>query len=123
MNGISAAFAGRLGKDAEVRTTRAGKPWVAFSVCVDTNKDSEAATSWVKVALFGDGVDAMAPRLTKGTEVYCEGKLSLRSWVDGNGNERSGLSLATGTVTVMGQIGKKPREAAKAKELDDAIPF
>jgi hypothetical protein len=32
MNGIHGCFTGRLGKDAEVRTTRDGKPWASFSV-------------------------------------------------------------------------------------------
>jgi hypothetical protein len=27
MNGLHAAFTGRIGKDAEVRTARDGKPW------------------------------------------------------------------------------------------------
>ena len=102
MNGIHAAFTGRIGKDCEVRTTRAGKPWAAFPVAVDTTKDAEAGTSWVKVALFGDTVDATAPKLLRGTQVYIEGRLSLRSWTDANGRERAGLSLATGGVQVMG---------------------
>lgn len=102
MNGIHAAFTGRIGKDAEIRTTRAGKPWAAFPVAVDTTKDAEAGTAWVKVALFGDSVDELAPKLIKGVEVYCEGRLSLRPWTDANGKERAGLSLATGGVQVMG---------------------
>jgi hypothetical protein len=61
MNGIHSAFTGRLGKDAEVRTTKDGKPWAAFSVAVDTQKDSEAATAWVRVNLFGDRVDELPP--------------------------------------------------------------
>jgi single-strand DNA-binding protein len=126
MNGITAAFVGRIGKDAEIRTTKTGKPWASFSVAVDTDKDAEAGTSWVRVALFGDTVDAMAPRLVKGVEVYVEGRLSLRNWTDPEGRERSGLSLATNAVVIMGQIGKRPREAAQPKareEFDDPIPF
>jgi single-strand DNA-binding protein len=120
VNGILACFTGRLGKDAEVRTTKAGKAWASFSVCVDTDRDAEAATLWVRCALFGDTVDAMAPRLLKGTEVYCEGRLSLRPWTDGAGKERVGLSLATGLVQPMGQIGKP---AQPKREEHDAIPF
>lgn len=30
MNGVHAAFTGRIGKDAEVRTTRDGKPWASL---------------------------------------------------------------------------------------------
>jgi hypothetical protein len=47
-----------------------------------------------------------APRLLKGVEVYCEGRLSLRPWTDASGEKRAGLSLATGLVQVMGQIGR-----------------
>jgi single-strand DNA-binding protein len=122
MNGITACFVGRLGKDAEVRTTKAGKPWASFSVCVDTDRDAEAATLWVRVSLFGDTVADMAPRLLKGTEVYCEGRLSLRPWTDGAGKERVGLSLATGLVQPMGQIGRPAQPKAKREEHDE-IPF
>jgi single-strand DNA-binding protein len=131
MNGILACFVGRLGKDAEIRTTRDGKPWASFPVAVDSDKDREAATSWVRVACFGDRVDELAPRLTKGTQVYVEGRLTLRPWTDSEGRERAGLSLATGEVVIMGQIGRRPKlggvsntppKEAK-REFDDAIPF
>jgi hypothetical protein len=36
MNGITAAFTGRIGKDAEVRTTKDEKPWASFPVAVDS---------------------------------------------------------------------------------------
>jgi single-strand DNA-binding protein len=107
MNGIRAAFTGRLGKDAEIRTTRAGKPWAAFPVVVDTDVDSEAGTAWVRVALFGDTVEGLAPRLTKGAEIYCEGRLTLRPWTDADGKSRAGLSLAASLVQPMGQIGRR----------------
>jgi single-strand DNA-binding protein len=106
MNGITACFVGHVGKNAEIRITKTGKRWASFSVAVDTDRDAEAATSWVRVALFGDSVDELAPRLVKGVEVYCEGRLSVRPWTDANGRERSGLSLATGLVQVMG-VGRR----------------
>ena len=107
MNGITACFTGRIGKDAEIRTTRAGKPWAAFPVAVDTDVDREAGTSWVRVALFGDTVDALASRLIKGAEIYCEGRLSLRPWTDADGKTRAGLSLTASLVQPMGQIGRR----------------
>jgi len=130
LNGITAAFTGRIGKDAEVRNTRSGAPWAAFPVAVDTDVDSEAGTAWVRVALFGETVDALAPRLTKGAEVYIEGRLTLRPWTDADGRSRAGLSLAAWEVVPMGEIGRrKPRapkakrEAAEAVPFNDAIPF
>ena len=77
MNGIYAAFTGRIGKDAEVRSTRDGKPWASFPVAVDAKADSETPTTWVRVALFGDIVGTLAPKLTKGADVYCGGSMPL----------------------------------------------
>ena len=42
MNGIHAAFTGRIGRDAEVRSTRDGKLWASSPVAVDTKADGEA---------------------------------------------------------------------------------
>jgi hypothetical protein len=52
-----------------------GNPGGRPKVIAET--DREAPATWVQVALFGDTVSAVAPRLTKGTEVYSEGRLSL----------------------------------------------
>jgi len=84
-----------------------GSPWAAFPVAVDTNVDSEAGTAWVRVAHFGDTVDALAPKLIKGAEIYCEGRLTLRPWTDADGKARAGLSLTASLVQPMGQIGRK----------------
>jgi hypothetical protein len=39
--------------------------------------DGEAPASGCGVALFDDAVTALAPRLTKGSQVYCEGHLAI----------------------------------------------
>lgn len=90
MNGIRAAFTGRLGKDAEIRATRDGKPWVSFPVAVDTDRDSETGTAWIRCAMFGELVDTTAPRLIKGAQVYIEGRLTLRPWTGADGKARAG---------------------------------
>ena len=58
-------------------------------------------------ALFGDTVGIVAPRLTKGTQVYCEGRLSLGTWTGRDGEARAGLNLAAWEVQPMGQIGRR----------------
>jgi single-stranded DNA-binding protein len=95
MTGITAQFSGTLTRSAEVRTTR-GARWLAFNVSVD------GQYSTVRCSVFHDLVDD-ARELTKGTEVYCEGQLSLRSWQDGL-TRRMGLSCAVTKV----EIGRSP---------------
>jgi single-stranded DNA-binding protein len=56
--------------------------------------DGEAPATWVRVALLGDAVGALTPRLTKGAQVYCEGRLTLGTWTGRDGEARTGLNLA-----------------------------
>jgi single-strand DNA-binding protein len=76
MRGIQAAFTGKCGQDAELKTSKSGKPWLALHVAVDAEA-SEETTTWVRVAVFGQLATELHPELKKGTEVYCEGRLRL----------------------------------------------
>lgn len=120
MNGIHAAFTGRIGKDAEVRAARDGKPWASFPVAVDTKADGEAPPTWVRVAFFGAGT--AAPRLTKGTQIYCEGRLSLGTWTGRDGEAKSGLNLTAWEVQPMGQIGRR-KPKARLHDEQGGVPF
>ena len=90
MNGIHAAFTGRIGEDAEIRATRDGKPWAAFPVAPNSATLTHAAPASLSTLVSTDTVDALAPRLTKGAEIYCEGRLTLRPWTDAEGKARAG---------------------------------
>jgi single stranded DNA-binding protein len=107
MKGIQCAFTGKLGQDAELKTSKHDKPWSSFSVAVDMEA-SEEATTWVRVAVFGEMATRLCPELKKGTEVYCEGRLRLDSWTGRDGREHSGLRVAAAKVEVLGRIGYDP---------------
>jgi single-strand DNA-binding protein len=107
VKGIQAAFTGKLGQDAELKTSKSGKPWLSVSVAIDM-ETSEEATTWVRIAVFGELATRLYPELKKGTEVYCEGRLKLDSWTGKDGRERSGLPVAAAKVEVLGRIGFDP---------------
>jgi single stranded DNA-binding protein len=107
VKGIQAAFTGKLGQDAEIKTSKAGKPWLSLHVAADDDGEREA-TTWVRVAVFGQLATRLHPELKKGTEIYCEGRLRLESWVGRDGRERTGLSVAGSRVEVLGRIGFDP---------------
>ena len=69
---------GTIGKDAEQKSTKNGKSYILFTVAINENyKDSNGEwvdkTQWVNCQLYGDKVDAT--RFTKGSKIFCEGKL------------------------------------------------
>lgn len=131
MKGISSAFTGRLGTSADIRTSKAGKPWLSVNVAVDGADADGEATVWVRVAVFGDKATDLAPRLAKGTEVYVEGRLTHDLWTSKEGEARAGLSVAATLVAPLAQFkrtltpGKQAAAAGGDEEpfFDDPLPF
>jgi single stranded DNA-binding protein len=113
MRGIHAAFEGRLGREAELRVTKQGKPWPSFSLALDTEGEGDTlTTTWVRVAYFGTDAEALAGKLIKGTEAYIEGWLKLDTWTAKDSSKRSGLSVVAWKVVPLGQIGRKRSETS-----------
>lgn len=74
-------FAGRVGKDAVLRHTQAGKPVLGFSVAVDVYVGGgEKETLWVECAMWGERGQKVADYVTKGASVTVQGRVSLDSY-------------------------------------------
>jgi single-stranded DNA-binding protein len=69
------------------------------------------------VALFGEQAEELVHRLTKGTKVYCEGRLTLTTWQGKDGQQHTGLNVSARLVQPLGQIGKsKPKKPRVQKK-------
>lgn len=96
-------FAGRVGKDAVLRHTQAGKPVLGFSVAVDVYvSGGEKETLWVECAMWGERGQKVAEYVTKGSSVTVQGRVSLDSY---EGNPK--LKLDVQELTLQ---GGKPNE-------------
>ena len=76
---------GNLGRDAEVRYTPGGAPVASFSIATTenwTSKDGEKheQTEWHRIVLWGKSAESLQPYLTKGKQIYVEGRLQTRNW-------------------------------------------
>jgi single-stranded DNA-binding protein len=129
MSGIEAAFFGVLGRDAEAKTSKAGRQYLRLSLRVG---DGESA-QWVSVMAFDPAVIEVAAQMVKGARVYCEGSLRLDNLTAQDGTEKHTLS-AMSFFCRLAEIGRnKPRrERAEDPEAsapagpgfhDDPIPF
>ncbi len=83
---------GNLGKDAETRFTPSGVAVTNFSIATARRvKDGQTGewrddTDWHDIVLWrGENVSQY---LTKGTQVYIEGRLQTRSWEDQGGQKK-----------------------------------
>src|SRR5690349_7368492 len=120
MKGIECAFDCRVTRDAEVRQTKAGKPFVKFQAIAIVRGDREQPVS---VLAWRDTFCDLSPDLKAGVEVYVEGSLELSEW-DGEAL----LSVSASKVEPKGLIGRrKPKapagsRAKKAAGVDSQRP-
>jgi single-stranded DNA-binding protein len=105
MSGIEAAFFGALGRDAEAKTSKAGKAYLRLNVRVGDGD----GVQWVSVMAFDQNAIDAADKLLKGARVYVEGSLSVTEWSGQDGVKRHGLSVMSWHCR-LSQIGRnKPR--------------
>ncbi|WP_300455251.1 single-stranded DNA-binding protein [Desulfobacula sp.] len=77
---------GRLGRDPEIRYSQQGLAVVNFSIATSeqwTDKntgDRQEKTEWHRVVAFGKPAETLEKYLSKGSQVYIEGRLQTRNY-------------------------------------------
>jgi len=100
---------GHLGKDAETRFTPAGVAVTKFSVATNRRwKDQQSGewkeeTDWANVVLWRQ--ENLANYLTKGKQVYVEGRLQTRSYDDKDGKKQYMTEVVADDVILLGGRG------------------
>ncbi len=77
---------GRLGRDPEIRYTQQGLAVVNFSIATSeqwTDKNTgqkQEKTEWHRIVVFGKQAETCEKYLSKGRQIYIEGRLQTSSW-------------------------------------------
>src|SRR5581483_1020690 len=84
---------GNLGRDPEVRSTPSGQPVANFTLATsrrwrDKNGQKQEQTEWHTVVCWGKQAEIAGQYLTKGKQIYVEGRLQTRSWDDKQTGEK-----------------------------------
>lgn len=111
MKGIACAFEGRLGRDAQLKSTTAGRAFMVMSVIVGEGDEEQ----WLNVSAWNDHLIDLADSLKSGIGVYVEGKLKLRQWDSAEG-PKSGLQVSASLVQPLALIGRSKPKAPRASE-------
>lgn len=97
---------GRTGKDAELQYTPSGKAVTKFSLATSetwtTNGEKQEKTTWHNIVIWGKPAENAAKYLTKGKQVYIEGKIDNRSYEDKDGNKRYISEVIASNFTMLG---------------------
>ncbi len=101
---------GNTGRDMELRYTATGVAVGQFSLAVNSRRrsaagDWEDATEWFNVVVFGDQAERLAQWVTKGRQLFVEGRLQTRSWDDPDGNRRTRVEVIAQNVQLLGRAG------------------
>ena len=99
---------GNLGRDPEVRYTKNGQAVTTFSLATTerwTNRDGqrEDKTEWHRIVAWGKLGEICGEYLSKGKQVYIEGRLQTREWEDSDGNKRQTTEIVANNMTMLGQ--------------------
>ena len=109
-----AIIIGNLGKDAEVRYTPGGAAVATISVATTetwndkTSGQRQEKTEWHRVVIWGKTAEAIGEYLTKGRQVYVEGRIQTRQWDDKDGNKRYTTEIRSDRVVLLGGRGDGP---------------
>jgi single-strand DNA-binding protein len=62
-------------------------------------------TEWHRIVLWGKQAESLQEYLTKGKQIYVEGRLQTRQWDDKDGNKRYTTEIKADRVTLLGGGG------------------
>ncbi len=134
---------GNLGRDAELRYTPGGAAVATLNLATtevwnDRSNQRQEKTEWHRVVVWGKQAESLQEYLTKGKQIYVEGRLQTRQWDDKDGNKKYTTEIKADRITLLG--GGSGASGARSSErggghaapmdeppmepiTDDDIPF
>ena len=101
---------GNLGRDAELRYTPGGAAVATINMATtevwnDKSGQRQEKTEWHRVVLWGKSAESLSEYLTKGKQIYVEGRLQTRQWDDKDGNKRYTTEIRGDRIVLLGGGG------------------
>jgi single-strand DNA-binding protein len=134
---------GNLGRDVDLRFTADGTAVATVNMATSERYTDKAGVKkeiveWHRVSIWGKTAEALSEFLTKGKQIYVEGKLQTQKWQDKAGVDRYSTTVRADRVLLLGKkeggsyaphpadspdsVGAGP-EFTPQTEVDDDIPF
>lgn len=144
---------GNLGRDPELRYTSSGRAVATFTLATsqrwkDQDGTDQERTEWHKIVAWGKLGEICGEYLSKGKQIFLEGRIQSREWEDQDGNKRTTYEIIANDIIMIGSSGspqvrteesqRRPLQPPQGKPivpsgrvddrhvpppLDDDIPF
>jgi single-strand DNA-binding protein len=121
---------GRLGKDPELKYTPNGTPVAKFSLATDeaykdkTTGEQQQRTEWHNIVAWSKLAEICGEYLTKGKQVYIEGRIQSRQWEDQSGNKRTSYDIVANQMKMLGaksDFARPPANEPATPTLRDPV--
>jgi len=131
MKGINKVIlVGTLGRDPEMKYAPNGNAIANLSIATSEQWNDKSTgqkqekTEWHRVVIFGKLAEVAGQYLTKGSQVYVEGKLQTRKWQDQNtGQDRYSTEVVlSGFDSVMQMLGGNNQGGAQQQSMGQYNP-
>ncbi len=114
-----AILIGHLGRDPEIRYTPDGSPVASFSMATseswtDKNGTRQEHTEWHNIVAWNRLADLSKRFLSKGRQVYIEGRIRTREWNDREGNKRRTTEIIASQMVLLG---------SRSQTMDSSMPL
>jgi single-strand DNA-binding protein len=127
---------GNAGQDAEMRSTSAGKSVANFSLAINQSfRDKKGGNvqrvEWVRCLAWGKLATIAERFVSKGKQVFVEGRLQTRRFGDREGSPKTVTEVVVASLRVLGGAANAARDVngqgAAASETtnaeSEAVPF
>jgi single-strand DNA-binding protein len=100
-------FTGNLGRDAELKYTKSGSPYMSFSVADSKSRKTEGgdwetlAEQWLECTIWGSLAEHYDGKLTKGSRVTVYGDFMSRKYEAKDGSRGTSLDVNVKGVDIM----------------------
>ena len=141
-----AILVGNLGSDPEVRYTAGGNAVTTFNIATNerwTDKNTgekQERTEWHRIVAWGRLAEICGEYLSKGRQIFIEGRIQTRTWEDRDGNKKYTTEIVANNMVMLGgasgrtaeDFGGRDSFSDKGEHLppepkgppdDDDIPF
>ena len=127
---------GRLGRDPEVRYMPNGEAVCNFSVATskswkDQSGQRQEKTEWHNITMYRKLAEIAGQYLTKGSQVYLEGKIQSRKYQGKDGIERTSYEIIANEMKMLDGNSQATQEQPKrqqapatpVEDVTDDVPF
>jgi len=118
---------GNLGRDPEMRFTPSGKSVANFSIASSrswktADGETHTETEWFNVVAWERLAEFSKEVLSKGSQVYVEGRLQSRNWQDSEGNQHKSIEIIAKDILLLSE-NKQDNGSTDSEADDETYPF